>query len=97
MPGNVLVLPTISTTFNYDYMNGYFLYPNGVLQARVSTVVMFRPLFGHPTRAYGTDIHKDLAGTIHDHMLHYKVDLDADGRKNYFENVDFYIENITYH
>ena len=37
MPGNVLVLRTISTTFNYDYINDYLFYPNGVIQAHVST------------------------------------------------------------
>lgn len=86
MPGNVLVLRTISTTFNYDYINDYLFYPNGVIQAHVSTSGYVQAIFWTSHESpYGTKIHKGLAGTIHDHMFHYKVDLDVVERKNSFE------------
>ena len=96
MPENVLILRTISTIFNYDYINDYLFYPNGVMQARVSTSGYVQATFWTSRESpYGTKIHKGLAGTIHDHMLHFKVDLDLGGRKNSFENFNFNIENIT--
>ena len=96
MPENVLILRTISTIFNYDYINDYLFYPNGVIQARVSTSGYVQATFWTSHESpYGTKIHRGLAGTIHDHMLHYKVDLDLGGRKNSFENFNFNIENIT--
>lgn len=86
MPGNVLVLRTISTTFNYDYINDFLFYPNGVIQAHVSTSGYVQAIFWTSHESpYGTKIHKGLAGTIHDHMFHYKVDLDVGERKNSFE------------
>ena len=45
MPGNVLVLRTISTTFNYDYINDYLFYPNGVIQAHVSASGYVQAIF----------------------------------------------------
>ena len=96
MPENVLILRTISTIFNYDYINDYMFNPNGVIQARVSTSGYVQATFWTSYESpYGTKIHKGLAGTINGHMLHYKVDLDLGGRKNSFENFNFNIENIT--
>ena len=93
---NVLILRTISTIFNYDYINDYMFNPNGVIQARVSTSGYVQATFWTSYESpYGTKIHKGLAGTINGHMLHYKVDLDLGGRKNSFENFNFNIENIT--
>lgn len=59
---------------------------NGVIQAHVSTSGYVQAIFWTSHESpYGTKIHKGLAGTIHDHMFHYKVDLDVGERKNSFE------------
>ena len=94
---NVLVLRTIATPYNYDYIFDYVFYASGVLQARVSTTGYVQATYWTPNEApYGNLIHSlNVAGTIHDHFIHYKVDLDIAGRKNSYETLDVELENIT--
>lgn len=40
-------------------------------------------------------MHKTVAGSIHEHLLHFKVDLDIVGRNNSFETVSAKAENIS--
>ena len=58
----------------------------GLYKPTFPLAVTFKPIFWTSHESpYGTKIHKGLAGTIHDHMFHYKVDLDVGERKNSFE------------
>ena len=96
MPGSALVLRSVSTAYNYDYVYDYLFYPNGVLEVRVSTTGYVQATIWTSNEApYGNQIHTHVAGTIHDHLLNYKVDLDIGGRKNSYETIDIKIENIT--
>lgn len=96
MPGSALVLRSASTAYNYDYIYDYLFYPNGVIEARVSTSGYVQAtLWTSDEASYGNQIHAGVAGTIHDHLINYKVDLDIGGRKNSFETVDIKVENIT--
>ena len=96
MPGSALVLRSISTAYNYDYIYDYLFYPNGVVEVRVSTTGYVQATYWTSNEdAYGNQIHPGVAGTIHDHLLSYKVDLDIGGRKNSHETIDIKIENIT--
>ena len=96
MPGSALVLRSASTAYNYDYIYDYLFYPNGVMEVRVSTSGYVQAtLWTSHEASYGTQIHAGVAGTIHDHLINYKVDLDIGGRENSFETVDIKVENIT--
>ena len=96
MPGSALVLRSASTAYNYDYIYDYLFYANGVLEGRVSTSGYVQAtLWTSHEASYGNQIHAGVAGTIHDHLINYKVDLDIGGRKNSFETVDIKVENIT--
>ena len=96
MPGNALVLRSVSTAYNYDYIYDYLFYPNGVVEVKVSTSGYVQATYWTANEApYGTEIHTGVAGTIHDHLINYKVDLDIGGRKNSFENIDIKVENIS--
>ncbi|KAL9982195.1 hypothetical protein ACROYT_G011007 [Oculina patagonica] len=96
MPGSALVLRSVSTAYNYDYIYDYLFYPNGVVEVRVSTSGYVQATYWTSNEApYGTEIHTGVAGTIHDHLINYKVDLDIGGVKNSFETIDIKIENIT--
>lgn len=86
----------MSTAYNYDYIYDYLFYPNGVVEVRVSTSGYVQATYWTSNEApYGTEIHTGVAGTIHDHLINYKVDLDIGGVKNSFETIDIKIENIT--
>lgn len=96
MPGSVLILRTITTAYNYDYVFDYVFHPNGVIEVRVSTTGYVQAT--HWTSAekpYGYQIYKGVAGTLHDHIMNYKVDFDVVERKNSYETIDIEIENIT--
>lgn len=96
MPGIALVLRSISTAYNYDYIYDYLFYPNGVVEARVSTTGYVQATYWTSNESpYGNPIHPGVAGTIHDHLLNYKVDLDIGGQKNSYETIDITVENIT--
>ena len=96
MPGSALLLRSISTAYNYDYIYDYLFYPNGVVEVRVFTTGYVQATMWTSNEApYGNQIHTHVAGTIHDHLLNYKVDLDIGGRKNSYETIDIKIENIT--
>ena len=97
MSGSALVLRSISTAYNYDYIYDYLFYSNGVVEVRVSTTGYVQATYWTSNEApYGNQIHSSgVAGTIHDHLLNYKVDLDIGGRKNSYETIDIKVENIT--
>ena len=96
LPGSALVLRSISTTYNYDYVYDYLFYLNGIMEVKVSTSGYVQATYWTSNEApYGNQIHPGVAGTIHDHMINYKVDLDIAGRKNSYETIDIKVENIT--
>ena len=66
------------------------------MEVRVSTSGYVQATYWTSNEApYGNQIHPGVAGTIHDHLINYKVDLDIVGRKNSYETIDIQVENIT--
>ena len=98
MVSNVLILRAVTTPYNYDYVNDYIFYPNGVIEVRVATTGYVSSTFWTPDEApYANQIHKHVAGPMHDHLLNYKVDLDVAGRQNNYVTLNVGYENITNH
>lgn len=96
VPGSALILRTASTTYNYDYLLDYIFYPNGVLQVRTTTSGYAQTTFYTPDEdPYAYQIHPKMAGSVHDHMFNYKVDLDILGTKNSHQTVKVERENIS--
>ncbi|CAI5789462.1 amiloride-sensitive amine oxidase copper-containing [Podarcis lilfordi] len=80
LEGAALVLRTISTVYNYDYIWDFLLYPNGVLETKVHATGYVHASFYTPEGLrYGNRLHEHLLGNIHTHLVHYKVDLDVAG------------------
>ncbi|KAK3752714.1 hypothetical protein QZH41_018684 [Actinostola sp. cb2023] len=96
MPSYALVLRYVSTPYNYDYMFDYIFYNNGVVEVRVATSGYIQATYWTAEESsYGQEVHKDVAGTIHDHLFNYKVDLDVAVRKNSYQTIDFERETIV--
>lgn len=96
VPGSALILRTASTTYNYDYVLDYIFYPNGVLEVRTTTSGYAQTTFYTPDEdPYAYQIHPHMAGSIHDHIFNYKVDIDVKGTTNNYETVVVGLENIT--
>lgn len=95
MASYALVLRSISTPYNYDYIFDYVFYNNGVVEVRAATTGYVQAIFWTSKESpYGSEIHKGVAGSIHDHMMNYKVDMDIAGRNNSYETIDIEIETI---
>ncbi|XP_075903546.1 diamine oxidase [copper-containing]-like [Nelusetta ayraudi] len=96
LENTVLVLRTVATVDNYDYIWDFLFYQNGVVEVKVSTTGYIQTSFFTPNGLnYGTKVQKHVLGNIHTHLIHYKVDLDVSGIENSFESVDVKLVNFT--
>ncbi|XP_070281049.1 diamine oxidase [copper-containing]-like [Myotis yumanensis] len=96
LQGQVLVLRTTSTVYNYDYIWDFIFYPNGVMEAKMHATGYVHATFYTPEGLrHGTRLHTHLIGNMHTHLVHYRVDLDVAGTKNSFQTLGMKLENIT--
>ncbi|CCM06294.1 uncharacterized protein FIBRA_08545 [Fibroporia radiculosa] len=97
--GYVLVVRSISTVGNYDYLVSvslfksqwiaddqqfdYIFHLDGTIEVRLSASGYLQGGFWEPSQeGYGTAIHDTTMGSLHDHVINYKVDLDVAGSAN---------------
>ncbi|XP_007955841.1 amiloride-sensitive amine oxidase [copper-containing] [Orycteropus afer afer] len=96
LKGQVLVLRSISTVYNYDYIWDFIFYPNGIMEAKMHATGYVHATFYTPEGLhYGTRLHTHLIGNMHTHLVHYRIDLDVAGTKNSFQTMKMKLENIT--
>ncbi|KAL0564606.1 hypothetical protein V5O48_017438, partial [Marasmius crinis-equi] len=61
----------------------YTFYLDGTVEVRVSASGYLLGAYWRPeNEAYGSKVHDYLMGTLHDHVINFKVDLDVAGQKN---------------
>ncbi|XP_006006014.1 amine oxidase [copper-containing] 3-like [Latimeria chalumnae] len=96
LTNSVLIIRTIATIGNYDYVWDYMFYQNGAIEAKVHATgyIYAAYLFGDGLK-YGTKVRTNTLGTIHTHFVHYKVDLDIVGTNNLFVTRDMDFEKIN--
>ncbi|KAM5158129.1 diamine oxidase [copper-containing]-like [Mantella aurantiaca] len=93
---HVLVVRTISTVYNYDYIWDFLFYQNGVIEVKVHATGYIQATFFTPSGLnYGSKVHSHVLGNLHTHLIHYKVDLDVAGQENSFETMELKSENIS--
>ena len=96
LSSTALVFRTIITPYNYDYVYDHIFYPNGVVEVKVMTSgYLWSTYWTSEERRFSTKVHKDVAGCIHDHLFHFKVDFDIVGRKNSFEVISAVVNKTT--
>uniref|UniRef100_A0A8D1RWH9 Amine oxidase n=1 Tax=Sus scrofa TaxID=9823 RepID=A0A8D1RWH9_PIG len=80
----VLVVRSVSTMLNYDYMWDMIFHPNGAIEVKLHTTgyISSAFLFG-AARKYGNQVGEHILGTVHTHSAHFKVDLDVGGLENW--------------
>ncbi|XP_014689388.3 amine oxidase [copper-containing] 3-like [Equus asinus] len=80
----VLVVRSVSTMLNYDYVWDMVFHPNGAIEVKFHATgyISSAFLFG-AARRYGNQVGEHTLGTIHTHSAHFKVDLDAGGLENW--------------
>ncbi|KAG6369484.1 amine oxidase catalytic domain-containing protein [Boletus reticuloceps] len=81
--GYQLVIRSIVTAGNYDYLFDYIFHLDGTIEVRVSASGYLQAGYWDPDqRNYGARIWETTMGSLHDHVINYKVDLDIAGTAN---------------
>ncbi|XP_047615100.1 membrane primary amine oxidase isoform X1 [Phacochoerus africanus] len=80
----VLVVRSVSTLLNYDYVWDMIFHPNGAIEVKFHATgyISSAFLFG-AARKYGNQVGEHILGTVHAHSAHFKVDLDVGGLENW--------------
>ncbi|KAF4787460.1 hypothetical protein TURU_169904 [Turdus rufiventris] len=92
---NTLVIRTISTLINYDYIWDFMFHGSGAVEVRVHATGYISSSFFHGRGTdYGNRVGPHTLGTMHLHHIHYKVDLDVDGQLNSLETQDMEYEFV---
>ncbi|XP_069490278.1 amine oxidase [copper-containing] 3-like isoform X2 [Ambystoma mexicanum] len=95
LPSTVLVIRTISTLGNYDYVFDFLFYQNGAIEARVhATGYITSSFYSADGLNYGNRLGEYTLGTIHTHFINYKVDLDIAGTENHVVAHDMEFEAV---
>lgn len=88
-----LVLRTIVTVVNYDYVLDFRFYQNGVVEVKsMSTGYALTNAFSEMEKKYGFQLHENIVASFHTHMFHFKADLDVKGQSNRYETIDIKTE-----
>ncbi|CAH1793804.1 unnamed protein product [Owenia fusiformis] len=100
MPNNALVLRTMQTIDNYDFIYDFIFYQNGVLGTKVSASAYVVTEFTKDSTAergkYGFQIHENVFAMFHQHLFNFKVDVDIKGRSNRHETLAVKIRPTTH-
>ncbi|XP_062588975.1 putative amine oxidase [copper-containing] [Saccostrea cucullata] len=89
MPNAVLILRSIVTVVNYDYILDCIFYQTGALEVKVVSTgyILSTPLTVNAEK-FGTQINDNINGNLHQHMFSYKVDIDIEGSQNRYRTLD---------
>ncbi|XP_035889836.1 membrane primary amine oxidase isoform X4 [Phyllostomus discolor] len=92
----VLVIRSVSTLLNYDYVWDMVFHPNGAIEVKFHATgyISSAFLFG-AGRSYGNQVREHTLGTVHTHSAHFKVDLDVGGLENWVWAEDMAFVPVT--
>jgi primary-amine oxidase len=92
----VFTMRTIATVGNYDYMIEYNFFYDGAIEVSVRASGYISAAFWENQPEYGFHIHDFLTGSLHDHALTFKADLDIMGTKNSVQKIEIVPTSTTY-
>ncbi|KAF4440787.1 hypothetical protein F53441_12195 [Fusarium austroafricanum] len=85
----VFTIRSVSTVGNYDYLFEYTFHYDGSITVTVRASGYIQGAFWSGDGDYGFHIHDNLSGSMHDHVINFKLDLDIKGRKNSLLKTEF--------
>jgi primary-amine oxidase len=92
----VFTIRTISTVGNYDFLIEYNFYYDGAIEVSARASGYISAAYWEGNSDYGFHIHDHLSGSLHDHVLSFKADLDILGTKNSVQKVEFVPTSTEY-
>ncbi|XP_059812488.1 membrane primary amine oxidase-like [Hypanus sabinus] len=96
---NVLIIRSVSTVGNYDYVFDFVFHNNGVIETKVhSTGYALTSYTSGEATKYGAKLEDNVLGNIHTHFVHFKADLDIGGTSNSFEtnDVEYQLKSVPW-
>jgi primary-amine oxidase len=81
---------------SYDYVFDYVFYLDGSIETIVRASGYIQSAFSANNSDYGYQIHDALSGSMHDHSLQFKVDLDIVGVDNTMVKHKFIPVDVDY-
>ncbi|KZO98363.1 amine oxidase catalytic domain-containing protein [Calocera viscosa TUFC12733] len=94
--GYALTVRSISTVGNYDYLFDYTFSLDGTIEVRLSASGYLQGGYWEPKQTgYGSRIREQTMGSLHDHVINYKVDLDIAGVENSLLETSTAVEEVT--
>jgi primary-amine oxidase len=90
------VVRAVYTVGNYDYMFSYEFFLDGSIQVQVRASGYIQGQYYEGNEEYGYRIHEALSGSMHDHTLNFKLDLDILGTANTAQLTTFVPANERY-
>lgn len=95
--GTALNVRTMATVYNYDYMFSYVFYLEGTLEILMGASGYLQATYWDGTQDdYGTRIHDTTMGSVHTHVVNYKVDMDVGGTANSLQTIDLVQEDVNF-
>lgn len=79
----------VCTAGNYDYMFSYSFYMDGSIHVEVRASGYILAAYWANNEDYGFTIHDSLSGSMHDHVLNFKLDMDVLGTANTLATTSF--------
>ncbi|KAH8714642.1 copper amine oxidase [Ilyonectria robusta] len=95
--GSKLVVRQVATVGNYDYLWDYSFYVDGTVSvdAHASGYVQGNYYRPDDEGKWGPRIAETIAGTLHTHVMNFKVDFDLLGTDNTFLKTEIVVKNVT--
>ncbi|KAK6189020.1 hypothetical protein SNE40_005073 [Patella caerulea] len=87
MADSSLVVRTILSIANNDYIIDYIFHQNGILETKVTSTGFLHGSYHHNNR-FGHRLRDDLVGNLNHRLFNFKVDLDVFGTSNRYQTLD---------
>lgn len=89
-----LVVRTIVSLWNCDYIVDYMFHLDGTIQLKISLTGNVQTLFSSAeAHRDGDDIEKNVKRSLHQHLFHWKIDFDIEKTMNRFQTLDMTTES----
>lgn len=88
-----LVVRTAISLWSCDYIVDYIFHLDGTIELKISLTGYVQASYDLAgNRPYGNRLHEAAGGNLHQHLFHWKIDLDIESTKNRYQTLDFKTE-----
>lgn len=89
-----LVLRSIVSLWSCDYIVDYIFHLDGTIELKISLTGYIQASFDlSGQRPYGNRVHDTVRGNLHQHLFHWKIDLDIETTANRYQTLDMTTES----